>query len=161
MRTPPNWAHLNLDGDPILVVGRRPSPKTLEGFVVDLRVDTFDVMRGIAEATIDKIVHCEAVEWHPNAGIEEGEEYFSVNVEGLPSPRPSSRENNGDSVSTEADSDTSHDPYLREAAALLQVVLAPGELENLDPALLEEGNFRFYAIVWEDGDSGRPVALRT
>ena len=51
MRTPSSWADINLDGDPILVVGRRPAPKELEGFVVDLRVDTFVAMRDIAATT--------------------------------------------------------------------------------------------------------------
>ncbi len=159
MRTSSSWVDMNLDGDPILVVGRRPAPKKLEGFVVDLQVDTFGAMRGIAQATIDEITHCEPVEWHPNAGIEEGEEYFSVNVEDLPSPPRTSRRARGDSGSVELPMKMPPDPYLREVAALLRIVLAPGELENLHPALLENGDFRFYAIVWEHGDGGRPVAF--
>jgi hypothetical protein len=148
-----------LDGDPILVVGRRPAPKKLEGFVVDLRMDTFGVMRGIAQATIDEITGSEPVEWHPDAGIEEGEEYFSVNAADLPSPPVSSRKARRDSQSDELPVGMSPDPYMGEAAALLRVVLAPGELENLHPALLADGDFRFYAIVWEHGDAGRPVAF--
>jgi hypothetical protein len=159
VRTPSSWADMNLDGDPILVVGRRPAPKKLEGFVVDLQIDTFGAMRGIARSTIDEITNCEPVEWHPNAGIEEGEEYFSVNVRELPSP-PRSRRGSRDGLdSVEPSKDIPPDPYLHEAAGLLQVVLAPGELGNLHPALLEDGDFRFYAIVWEHGDAGRPVAF--
>jgi hypothetical protein len=158
LRTPQSWTDVNLDRDPILVVGRRPAPKRLEGFVVDLRQDTFGVMRGIAQATIDEITRREPAEWHPNAGIEEGEEYFSVNVADLPSPASSRRTRRG-SQSDGLPAATSTDPHLHEAAALLRVVLAPGELENLHPALLESGDFRFYAIVWEHGDSGRPVAF--
>jgi hypothetical protein len=159
MRTSLSWADLNLDGDPILVVGRRPAPKELEGFVVDLRVDTFGAMRDIAQTTIDEITRCEPIEWHPNAGIEEGEEYFSVNVGDLPPPHRSSRKVRGDSVSAELPLQGSPDAYLPEAAALLQVVLTPGELENLDPGLLQNSDFRFYAIVWEEGDAGHPVAF--
>jgi len=157
--TPRGWADLNLDGDPILVVGRRPAPKQLEGFVVDLRTDTFGVMRGIAEATIDEITGCEPVEWHPNAMIEEGEEYLRVNATDLPSPPAPSRKPRTGSPADEELSVTPPDSYLREAAALLRIILAPGELENLHPAQLEGGDFRFYAIVWEHGDAGRPVAF--
>jgi hypothetical protein len=159
MRTSSSWADLNLDGDPILVVGRRPAPKALEGLVVDLRVDTFGAMRDIAQTTIDEITRCEPVEWHPNAGIEEGGEYLSVNVRDLPPTPRSSYKSQGTLESTELPTGGSPDAYLPEAAALLQVVLAPGELENLDPGLLQNGNFRFYAIVWEEGDAGRPVAF--
>ena len=159
MRTPSSWVDMNLDDDPILVVGRRPAPKKLEGFVVDLREDTFGVMRGIAQATLDEVTLREAIMWHPNAGIEEGEEYFSVNTADLPLPSGPGRKAEDDSQSEELPTGILPDPYLHEAAALLQVVLAPGELENLHPALLEDGDFRFYAIVWEHGNAGRPVAF--
>jgi hypothetical protein len=159
VRTSSTWANMNLDGDPILVVGRRPAARKLEGFVVDLQVNTFDAMRDIAQATIAQVTHCEPVEWHPEAGIEEGEQYFSVNVGDLPSPTRPSRRPHEDSESAELSTEMPPDSFLHEAAAILRVVLAPGELENLHPAQLEDSDFRFYAIVWEGGDAGHPVAF--
>jgi hypothetical protein len=116
-------------------------------------------MRDIAQATIDEIRRCDPVEWHPDAGIEDGEEYFSVNVSDLPPPPRPGRKARGELGSMEPGTHMSSDAHFPEAAALMQVVLRPGELENLDPALLENGDFRFYAIVWEHGDAGSPVAF--
>jgi hypothetical protein len=116
-------------------------------------------MRDVAQATIDKIIIRESIQWQPNAGIEEEEEYFSVNVADLPSPRRPGRATREDSISDEEATGEPPDPYLTEAAALLRIVLAPGELDNLHPAQLEGGNFRFYAIVWERGNGGLPVAF--
>jgi len=156
VRNAASWANISLDGDPILVVGRRPQAKTLAGFIVDLHEDTFGAIREIAQATIEEITHCEPVEWHPNAVIEEGEQYLRLNVEGLPSPPRSGRRRKSARV---APADAEVSPQLQEAAALLRLVLAPGELTNLHPAQLQEDDFRFYAVVWERGDAGQPVAF--
>lgn len=158
MRTRGDWSEVNLDGDPILVVGRRSGPKALEGFVVDLHVDTFSVIRSIARTTIDEITRLEAVEWHPNAEIDEGEQYLTVQVDDLPSPPERSRRLH--EVTTPVGSSSQPiDPQLHQAAALLRLVLAPGRLSNLHPANLEDGDFLFYAIVWEEGNAGGPVAF--
>jgi hypothetical protein len=158
VKPPASWADINLDGDPILVVGRRPGPKALEGFVVDLQVDTFGIIRDIARSTIEEITRCEPVDWHPNAEIEEGEQYLTVNVEGLPSP-PRARNSAGGDEALNEPTALPTDPHLREAAALLRLVLVPGELNNLHPAHLDDSDFRFYAVVWEEGDAGQPVAF--
>jgi hypothetical protein len=55
--------------------------------------------------------------------------------------------------------ESSIDPRLSEAAALLSLVLGPGNLDNLDPSLLAVSDFRFYAVVWEEGHAGGPVAF--
>ena len=57
------------------------------------------------------------------------------------------------------DASPAADPQLTEAAALLELVLAPGDLDNIEPDQLSEGDFRFYAAVWEEGDNGKPVAF--
>jgi hypothetical protein len=163
MRSAEAWRDLSLDGDPVLVVGRRPAAKTLEGFVVELHMDTFGVMRDIADKTIATIAGSEAVEWRPNAEAEEGEQYFAIDADGLPAPRTARRKHpHHDTDDAQEDissvSPTS-DPLLREAAALLRLVLAPGELPSLRPEHLAYGDLRFYAVVWEEGDAGRPVAF--
>jgi hypothetical protein len=151
MKQPDEWSSVNLDGDPLLVVGRRPKPRTLEGFVVDLHTETFDTMRGIARTTVDEFAGREAMDWHPNADMIPGEQYLSVAIEDLPAmpreqrPEPSAPE-----------SPTSE---LAVAADLIRLVLDPGALDNLHPAELAEERFRFYAIVWEAGDDGGPIAF--
>jgi hypothetical protein len=153
VRAQGDWTGLSTAGDPILVVGRRPTAKTLEAFVIELQEDTFDVMRDIARMTIDELAVCDPVDWHPNASIEQGEQYLVVNVEDLPAPGASQdRHQPPNAIGSE-------DPRLGEAAALLRLALAPGDLDNLHPGALAESDFRFYAVVWEQGDAGRPVAF--
>lgn len=158
MKEPADWRAIDTSGDPILVVGRRPRPKQLEGFVVDLDVDTHGIMRDIVATTVTALASRSRLDWHPDAHIEQGEEYLTVSVSDLPSaPRRRHRGN-----AREPDQPGQRpppDPLLAEAADLLRVVLAPGELDNLHPAELAEGNFRLYAIVWEAGDQDGPVAF--
>lgn len=158
MKEPSDWAAVNTSGDPILVVGRRPRPKQLEGFVVDLDLDTHGIMRDIAATTIAALASRRRLDWHPDADMEPGEEYLTVGVADLPSaPRRSRRENLGEAA--RPDQEAPPDQRLSEAADLLRLVLAPGELDNLHPGELADGNFRFYAIVWESADQDAPVAF--
>lgn len=156
MKEPGEWADLDLGGDPILVVGRRPRPKTLEAYVVDLHDETFETMRGIARQTIGTLTPRMREEWHPNASIEPGEEYLALEVENLPKPLATRGEAGGLDVGI---APRPRDPRLIDAAGLLSLVLDPGSLENLAPDQLAAGQFIFYALVWERGDAGRPVAF--
>ena len=157
MKEPGEWAQLDLGGDPILVVGRRPKPKTLEAYVVDLHDETFEIMRRIAQETITALTTRLREDWHPNASIEAGEQYLAIEVGNLPTPAP---RRHGATVDQGVDG-APHptDPRLADAAGLLRLVLAPGDLENLDPNEIAAGKFLFYAIVWEQGDAGRPIAF--
>lgn len=147
-----DWTNFDLDGDPILVVGRRPAPKALEGFVIELQQDTFDAMRDIARTTTGLLVGRVPLEWHPNASAEQGEEYLVIDVADLPST-PVSQSMPASTSPGQSDS------RLTEASALLRIVLAPGALDNLDPSDTSDAGFRFYAVVWEAGDKGGPVAF--
>src|SRR6266700_8223400 len=159
MKQSGEWAELDLSGDPILLVGRRPKPKALEAFVIDLHDETFATMRAIAQTTIAELTSREAEDWHPNAAIEPGEQYLTVDVDDLPQPPiPTHRRGQDHSTDDSTVVAVPSDPQLSAAAALLRLVLVPGELDNLVPDELTAGNFRFYSLVWEEGDAGRPVA---
>jgi hypothetical protein len=164
MRKPSEWSDLSLRGDPILVVGRRPKPRALEASVIDLDRDTFGTTRAIARETIHDLAERSVEEWHPNAHIEAGEQYLSVGVSGLPPPPPPRHPPPGGSSDDDGESgddESASSPYspTADAAALLRLVLHPGDLENLEPGELPDGDFRFYALVWERGDDGDPVAF--
>lgn len=152
MKQPSEWNGLDLSGDPILVVGRRPKPRTLEGYVVDLHVETFETMREIANTTASELVGRTRLPWHPNADMIPGEQYLSIEVDDLPTPR-STEQSEPDGTSLVASSP------LADAADLIRLVLGPGELDNLNPAQLVEQRFRFYAVTWERGDTAGPVAF--
>lgn len=151
MKQPSDWANLDLAGDPVLIVGRRPKPRALAGYVVDLHAETFPTMRTIANTTTEALHDREPLAWHPNADMISGEQYLAIDVTDLP-PRPASSP-----ASSEPDPVVA--PPLADAADMIRLVLAPGELENLDPAALASERFRFYAIVWEQGDAGGPIAF--
>lgn len=161
VKQPNEWSQLDLAGDPILIVGRRPKPKALEAFVVDLHQETFQTMRGIANETTNVLADSVRQDWHPDASLEPGEEYLTIQVDALPAPPPARRPRRRSSLASQEsnDLDVPTNIQLAEAAALIRLVLAPGELDNLDPNELAGGNFRFYAIVWQAGDGGRPVAF--
>lgn len=151
MKEPENWANLDLSGDPILIVGRRPKPRTLEGYVVDLHTETFPTMRDIATTTASKLPGREPLPWHPNADMERSEQYLTIDVSDLPKPpvHGGQADDGGGSAL----------PPLADAAELIRLVLAPGELDNLNPTDLAEQRFRFYAVTWETADEGQPVAF--
>lgn len=147
MKQPHDWSLLDLAGDPLLIVGQRPRPRTLEAFAIDLHKETHGTMRGIASATINCLSSRESVPWHSYAAIEPGEQYLSVDVSDLPSiGTPSSEE--------------SHEPPspFDSAADLIRLVLNPGELANL-PQDLSDAKFRFYAVVYEAADGGSAAAF--
>lgn len=151
MKEPGSWGDLELGGDPILIVGRRPKPRTLEGYVVDLHAETFPTMRDIATTTASQLPGREPLPWHPNADMEPGEQYLTIDVSDLPK-RPAQ----GDQADGDGDAAL---PPLADAAELIRLVLAPGELDNLNPSDLAEQRFRFYAVTWETADQGQPVAF--
>lgn len=152
MKQPSEWSGLDLSGDPILVVGRRPKPRTLEGHVVDLHVETFGTMRGIANKTVAELVGRERLPWHPNADMVPGEQYLSITTGDLP------KSSAGEPHQTQGTTSVASPP-LADAADLIRLVLGPGELDNLNPAQLVDGRFRFYAVAWERGDAAGPVAF--
>lgn len=152
MKKPSEWSGLDLSGDPILVVGRRPKPRTLEGYVVDLHVETFGTMRGIASTTVAELVGRERLPWHPNADMIPGEQYLSILTGDL--PKSSAGEQHQAQGTTSVAS-----PPLADAADLIRLVLGPGALDNLNPAQLLDERFRFYAVAWERGDGAGPVAF--
>lgn len=152
MKQPSEWSGLDLSGDPILVVGRRPKPRTLEGHVVDLHVETFGTMRVIANTTVAELVGRERLPWHPNADMIPGEQYLSIAVDDLPTSR-------GSEQTDPAGTSAVANPPLADAADLIRLVLGPGELDNLNPAELADERFRFYAVAWERGDASGPVAF--
>ena len=129
--------------------------------MVDLHEETFETMRAIANETIAQLGDREGLEWHPNAAIERGEQYLAIDVGHLPSPAEHPEQPTVENPGVYAQEPAEPPPYvqLAEAAELLRVVLVPGQLENLDPEGLGGGNFRFYAVVWESGDGGNPVAF--
>lgn len=98
-------------------------------------------------------------DWHPNAAIEPGEQYLAVDVEDLPSPTSPRRSRRRDETDDARGLALPSDPQLTAAAALLRLVLAPGELDNLGREEPSTANFRFYALVWQEGDAGQPVAF--
>jgi hypothetical protein len=159
MRQRADWKKLDLSGDPILVVGRRPGPKQLEAFVVELHEDTFGVMRDIARKTIDQLTSRDRVDWHPYAAMEPGEEYLALLVGDLPAPPRPRGGDGGDPDREDEPADRPADPQLADAARLLQLVLAPGELADLHPEQLAEQSFRFYAVAWESRAADSPVAF--
>jgi hypothetical protein len=148
LKQPGDWRGLDLTGDPILVVGRRPKPRVLEGFVVDLHAETFPTMRSIAETTLRPLPDLEALPWHSNADMVRGEQYLNIDVTDLPTPLTSVQAAVPDGALALAD-----------AADLIRLVLAPGQLDNLHPSELANEHWRFYAVVWESADAGKPIAF--
>jgi len=156
MKRPADWPALDVSGDPLLVVGRRRPPRGLKGFVVDLHKETFETMREIAQATTTELAGRTRHKWHPNAIAEPGEQYLSISVNELPA-RPQRRR-----VATEGQDPSSSpasDPRLAQAADLLHEVLDPGRLDNIDPDDLDSEHLLFYALCWQRGDDGKPLAF--
>jgi hypothetical protein len=116
-------------------------------------------MRTIAQTTTEALHDRQPLAWHPNADMIIGEQYLAVDVTDLPT-KPTSSQPSPDQESVAA-------PPLADAADLIRLVLAPGELDNLDPGALASERFRFYAIVWRtdllitqaDGHVRAPLAL--
>jgi hypothetical protein len=152
LKQPADWATLDLEGDPILIVGRRPKPRVLQGYVVDLHSETFPTMRSIAHATTEELRKRQPMAWHPNADMIPGEQYLTVQIGDLPTSLPATAPNLAPEGPVVAHP-------LADAADLIRLVLAPGQLDNLDPALLSSERFRFYAIAWEAADGGQPIAF--
>ncbi len=127
---PVDWSALALSADPILAVGWRPRPKQLDAATVDLHAETFDTMRDISNATLAAIRDRQPVPWHPNAFMEENEEYLLFE----------------------------HGAH-QEVAALVRLVMLPSQLGRVTLSDLRDLPMRFYAILWEDGLQGDPVAF--
>jgi hypothetical protein len=139
-----------LDDDPILIVGRRRKPKELEAFIVNLDSSTFVELRDIAMSTINVARRSTAVEWRPNLVIEEAQ--LAVVDSGYLPPALTAG-------AAEAVDEGLFDTDGLLGADLLDLLRSSGGLESLTPAILESGDFRFYAIIWPSGDSGRLVAF--
>ena len=157
-KIPSAWRDLDLSGHPILVVGWRPGPQKLEAAVVDLHEETFDTMREIARSTTNALSERTSEPWHPNAPQEAREQYLTVAVEELPSP-PKRRARRQKADSLDVSKSLPVDHQLVEAAAMLLLVLKPGNLDNINPAGLQDRDPLFYAIVWEQADGDQPAAF--
>jgi hypothetical protein len=115
-------------------------------------------MREIARSTIEDLGGRERLNWEPNASIEEGEQYLGIDVSDLPD-RPIPRRGRPRQGPQVEQAPVGADARLAEAAALLGQVLNPGGLDNTTLGHPGEDHFLFYAIVWERGDDGSPVAF--
>lgn len=135
---------VDLNADPILVVGWRPRAKQLAAAAVDLAEDAYEVVRGLAGRTIDQWQACEQLPWHPDAHVEAGEQVLVLPAVEIPGAG-----NEAEPV----------DGQLGETAKLLDLVLSPGQLDTLHPEQLAGGRFRFCAAIWEDGLDGGPLAI--
>lgn len=139
-------------------MGWRPGPKKLAAAVVDLHAETFETMREIARSTITTLSGRTSEPWHPNAPLETGEQYMTVAVDELPTP-PGPTPRRGKGATPDRDADLVVDHQLVEAAAMLGLVLKPGNLDNITPADLPDHDPLFYALVWERADGGQPAAF--
>lgn len=153
MRAPEEWGDIDVDGDPVLVVGWRPKPRRLQAAAVAVGIEAFSTMRELARETLAALTARVREEWHPDAHVEPGEEYLALDVTDLPSTpsRPEPTDSEG--------REPPDDPQLAEAAEFLRIVLRPGDLGEVEPSELSERRFNFYALVWEDGNDGNPVAF--
>jgi|SRR5664280_32488 len=146
MRDSDAWRTVDISGPPVLVIGSRPRPKALQGWVIDTRDTAHGILRGVAQQALDDLAARDAVPWEPNMHAEIGEEYLSLDTSGLASS------------DCAAGGKTAFDD-ITGASALLWLLLRVPDLENLDADQLAQGQFTFYAVTFESGDEGKSISF--
>lgn len=161
---------IRTDGAPILILGRRPKPRDLEGFVVRLDASTFAALRDIANRTLAELGAMEAADWHPSAVAAPGEEYAVIDVRGLPAPKvPTLRQKLRPRADSQGEGSRPADFDGRDVgtddlgstttAGLMRLIASPDSLAVLQATDLDSYDFRLYAIVWTEGLADGLVAF--
>lgn len=143
MRDPQTWSEVDLSGQPLLVIGDRPRPRQLEGWVVDTRETTHGILRSVAEQAISDLAERTPTTWQPEGSFEAGEQYLVLDT--------------GELLQVVAAG--SAPVGLAEASALLSLLLDVPDLDDIDGDRIGEGRFRFYAITFEQGDAGETISF--
>jgi len=141
MRSGQEWFGVDINGDPRLVIGWRPSRRVLTGARIELHQDTFIDLRLVASAALHRLAASTPVPYTHEAQPEAGEEYLRRALTHLQrSPRSATSEQT-------------------EVADLVQVVGHCDELDVVSANALADGDFAFYAICYPQDDSNETVAF--
>jgi len=138
------WPQPDFDTDPRLLIGyqaagsRRP-----RGGRVRLHEDTFAELAAFCAPALERLDSMAPRRWEPTAELESGEEYFVVDVRGLPNREPPLRQRSQPDDSPPNDDGT---------ADLVGLVRNVDEMPELAAGSIRERNYSFYAVCWSNGD---------
>ncbi len=162
---------IDVEKDPRLILGWRPSIRRLAGGRVRLRDDVFRSLKQVSEEALVRLASSRARPYQPTAELEEGEEHFVIPIGELPEPprrrRRRSRAEGSDAETGTADGDeaslggaaSNACATLPEVADLVALTRQVDDLESLDAGRLAEGSFLFYGIVLP-GPAGNVAFIR-
>jgi hypothetical protein len=136
----PTWPTVDFESDPRLVVGFRPRPRRLSGHRVEVHEDAFSDLRELSSNALAEIEAAVPRPYEPYGELERGEEYFWVDVDGLPR-RSRPRRRAGDDAGTADD----------VSADLMELVQHVDELDPVAPNGLA-ARYAFYALCWRLDD---------
>lgn len=138
----PTWPTVDFESDPRLVVGFRAGSRGLSGHRIEVHEDAFSDLRDLSSNALAEIEAAVPRPYEPYGELERGEEYFWVDVNGLPR-RSRPRRRAGD------DADTAHDG----SADLIQLIQHVDELDPVAPNELA-ARYAFYAMCWPLDEGG-------
>lgn len=157
-RSPAEWKSIALADDLTLILGWRPQPKHLTAARLETNTNVADELRALCRGTLDRLGMLSARPYEEPSILEKGEEYFTLNVEELPSaPQPRRAQFGKQNLAGPGDSDADGDEEQRQVADLVTLVERASVLEPLSPGQAQNGRFLFYAVVCADS-AGNSVA---
>lgn len=138
----PTWPTVDFESDPRLVVGFRAGQRRLSGHRLEVHEDAFSDLRELSANALAEMEGAAARPYEPYGELERGEEYFWVEVEGMPRrvlPPPRAGE----------EADTADDG----TADLIRLVQ---RVDELDPVAANglAARYTFYAMCWPLVDDG-------
>lgn len=138
----PRWPTVDFEEDPRLVVGFRAGPRHLGGHRIEVHEDAFSDLRELSANAFAEMEAAAPRPYEPYGELERGEEYFWVDVGGLPSRARSRRRAYDDAETADEGS-----------ADLIHLVQHVDELDPVAPNGLA-ARYTFYALCWPLDDGG-------
>lgn len=156
-RTPAEWKSIALADNLTLLLGWRPRPKHLTAARLETNTDVADELRALCRDTLDALGVLSARPYEEPSILEKGEEYFSLNVDDLPSaPQPKRAQSSKRSTADPGETDAECDEEQRQVADLITLVERASALDPLSAGQAQNGRFLFYAVVCAD-NAGNPL----
>lgn len=142
-RGAPAWPLVDFESDPRLLVGFRAARRRLSGHRIDVHEDAFADLRELSANALAELEAAIPRKYEPYGELERGEEYFWVEVDGLPRRPPPSRRA-GAAPEALGDAGT---------ADLIHLIQHVDELDTVGGDGLA-ARYAFYAMCWPLLDGG-------
>lgn len=166
MRDKEQWTNsVDLEVDPVLLVGWRPRARQLDGAIVELHEDTFADLRAVARDSLNDLARMEPIAYSDAVLPVLGEEYLRRALEDLPVKAPEVSRGSADKAtetsrvgSSAPEAEEGQDEEAERVADLLRLVKGLGELEFVSAGQLADGDFAFYGVCFPQPD-GEMIAF--